>query len=259
MKAWGGTGEAFAASYAQLCLGTADPLIALLGPAQGRTVLDVGAGTGALAARFTEAGWDASGCEPEPSMRAVARREHPDIPIQDGALPDLPFVDAAYDAVTANFVLNHVADPRASAAEMARVSTDLLAATIWSRSPSWFWIDVCRSAEIEPAAGERLPEDKDFERTAEGFAALLSDAGWRDVKVEERAWTWHAEPAALWASAEGGVASAGAFYAALAPNDRVRFRAGFDAVCERRVVRGAIPLEHVAAIAVGRRPGLPSL
>ena len=253
MKDWAGTGEAFAASYAQLCLGTADALIAALGTPDGRSVLDVGAGTGALAARFAEEGWAAAGCEPEPSMRAVAEREHPGIPVRDGALPDLPFRDAAFDAVTANFVLNHVADPRQSAAELSRVSADVLAATIWSRSPSWFWLEVCEDAALAPAEGARLPLDKDFERTASGFAAMLTDAGWRDVRVEERAWTWHASPDALWASAEGGVASTGAFYTALASTDRARFRAGFDAVCERRIVGGAIPLEHVAAIAVGRR------
>ncbi|MFB7250488.1 class I SAM-dependent methyltransferase [Microbacterium sp. NPDC056234] len=252
MKDWAGTGEAFAASYAQLCLGTAEALIVGLGPPRGRSVLDVGAGTGALAARLAQAGWDATGCEPEPSMRDVAQRDHPRIPMRDGALPDLRLGDAAFDAVTANFVLNHVQDPRASASEMARVSADVLAATIWSRSPSWFWLEVCESADITPAAGERLPAEKDFERTADGFAGMLSDAGWRDVKLDERAWTWYAEPAVLWASAEGGVASAGAFYAALAPDDRARFRGGFDAVCERRVVRGAIPLEHVAVMAVGR-------
>ena len=252
MKDWAGTGEAFAASYAQLCLGTADALIGALGPADGRSLLDVGAGTGALAARFSEAGWDAEGCEPEATMRAVAERDHPGIPIRDGALPDLPFREAAFEAVTANFVLNHVADPRASATELARVSRDLLAATTWSRSPSWFWLDVCASAGLTPAQGERLPADKDFERTASGFAAMLTDAGWRDLHVEERTWTWHAHPDALWESAEGGVASAGAFYTALTTTDRARFRAGFDAVCERRMIDGTIPLEHVAAIAVGR-------
>lgn len=253
MKEWAGTGEAYAASYAQLRLGTADALIAVLGPADGRSVLDVGAGTGALAARFAEAGWAAAGCEPEPSMRVVAERKHPGIVIRDGALPALPFPDAAFDAVTANFVLNHVSDPRGSAAELSRVSVGLLAATIWTRSPTWFWIEVCEDAALVPGEGARLAADKDFERTASGFAAMLSDAGWHDVRVDERAWTWHADRDALWASAEGGVASAGAFYTALAPTDRARFRAGFDAVCERRIVGGAIPLEHVAAIAVGRR------
>jgi SAM-dependent methyltransferase len=253
MKDWAGTGEAYAASYAQLCLGTADALIRGLGAAGGRSLLDVGAGTGALAARFHGAGWAATGCEPEATMRAVAERDHPGIPMRAGALPQLPFPDAAFDAVTANFVLNHVADPRASATELARVSRDMLAATIWSRSPSWFWLEVCERAGLSPAVGERLPPEKDFERTASGFAQLLTDAGWHSLGVVDRAWTWRADPAVLWASAEGGVASAGAFYGALEAAERARFRAGFDEVCARRAESGAIPLEHVAAVAVGRR------
>lgn len=44
MKAWGGVGEAYAASYAALCAGTFDVLAPALGPAEGRSLLDVGAG-----------------------------------------------------------------------------------------------------------------------------------------------------------------------------------------------------------------------
>ncbi|MFJ4174196.1 class I SAM-dependent methyltransferase [Microbacterium sp. NPDC089696] len=251
MKSWTATGEAYAASYASLCLGTAPELIAALGPGAGRTLLDVGSGTSSLLAAFARDGWTVTGCEPEPSMRVVAEREHPEIVSLPGGLPELPFATDSFDVVTANFVLNHVADPRASATELARVSADRVAATIWAQSPSWFWREVCDRAGLVPAEGERLPAERDFARTSEGFAGMLTEAGWRGVAVAEKTWTWRARPEVLWISAEGGVASAGLFYRSLDDAGRAAFRRGFDAVCGERAVDGEVPLEHTAAIAVG--------
>ncbi|GAT72932.1 hypothetical protein MHM582_1410 [Microbacterium sp. HM58-2] len=252
MKDWGGRGEAYAASYAGLCAGTADALLSALGAPEDRSLLDVGAGTGLFAAAFADAGWATTACEPEPTMRAVAEREHPGLRVVDGALPDLPFAASSFDAVVANFVLNHVADPRASARGVARISAGLVAATIWTTSPSWLWVEVCELAGLTPVTGERLPPEKDFERTADGFERMLRDAGWQNPEVSELTWTWRAEPSALWASAEGGVGGAGLFYGGLDPDDRARFREAFERVCATRSTGGPVPLSHTAAIAVGR-------
>lgn len=253
MKDWAGTGEAYGASYASLCAGTAPAIISALGHGEGRTLLDVGSGTGELAATLSDAGWAVTGCEPEPTMRAVAARVHPGLPVVDAALPHLLFPDAAFDVVVANFVLNHVADPRVCARELARVSRDRIAASIWTRSPSWLWLEVCERAGLTPPAGERLPVDKDFERSAPGFEGMLGDAGWQELEVSEVAWTWAADPAALWVSAEGGVGAAGAFFRGLDESDRVRFRRAFDLVCTERAAGGRVPLAHTAAVACGRR------
>lgn len=254
MKSWGGVGEAYAASYASLCAGTVDAISAALGAPEGRRLLDVGSGTGDLADRLRCAGWEVIACEPEPTMRAVSARRHPEIRVVAGALPELPFTDAAFDAVTANFVLNHVPDPRASAREIARVAASraLLAATIWLRSPSWFWMEVVARAGIVAPSQKRLPADKEFERTGGGFEEMLTDGGWQTARVEELTWIWHAAPAELWASAEGGVASAGSLYRGLSGDDRALFRDAFDEVCAEHARDGVVPLEHTAAVAVGR-------
>ncbi|MGO2745080.1 class I SAM-dependent methyltransferase [Microbacterium sp.] len=252
MSEWQGVGAAYAASYAALCAGTADAVSTALEPGRSRSLLDVGSGTGALAAMQADRGWDVTACEPEATMREIARTQHPALRVIDGGLPKLPFADSVFDAVTANFVLNHVPDPRAAAAEMARVSAPngVLVATIWTVSPSWFWVTVCERAGLVPAAGGRLPADKDFERTASGFARMLRDGRWRAPEVKELTWTWHAPREALWTSASGGVATAGAFYLSLDERSRDRFRRAFDDLCDEQAVDGAIPLEHVAAVAV---------
>ncbi len=249
---WAGVGDAYAASYAPLCAATAEPILDALGAAEGRSLLDVGAGVGDLAVRFREEGWEVTGCEPEASMREAATHRHPGLRLASAGLPELPFADGAFDVVTANFVLNHLADPRRGARELARVSSGRVVATIWSRSPSWFWAEVVERAGVAPAPAERLSQDKDFERTAEGFERMLADAGWAGIDAFESTWTWEVAPEALWESVRGGVAGAGAAYRGLGPADRERFRAGFEAVCAECGGNGALPLEHTAVIGVGR-------
>ncbi|WP_372969558.1 class I SAM-dependent methyltransferase [Microbacterium sp.] len=252
MKDWAGTGRAYADSYASLCVGTADALRDALGAPDGRTLLDVGSGTGLLTAAFAQDGWAASGCEPESTMREIALREHPLIPVHDGSLPSLPFAAGAFDAVVANFVLNHVSDPRAAARELLRVSRGRVAATIWTDSPSWLWREVSERAGIAPVAGERLPPERDFERSVEGFGRMLAESGWPSPAVVEVTWTWTVTPSELWVSAEGGVGAAGQMFRSLGSADRSSFRAAFDLVCAERSAGGRLPLQHSAAVAVAQ-------
>lgn len=249
---WAGTGDAYAASYAGLCAGTGARLRELIGAPEGRSLLDVGAGDGTLAAQFADAGWRVTACEPEASMRGAAQRRHPSLVRAADALPALSFTDAAFDVVVANFVLNHLPDPRAGAAELRRVSRGVVIATTWSASPSSLWVDVTARAELTPARSGRLPSDKDFERTASGFDRMLRDAGWHP-DVTELTWTWFPTPAVLWRSVVGGVAGAGAFYRALSEAERERFRVAFDAIADERREGDVIPQTQTAAIAVDRR------
>ncbi|MFS0893534.1 class I SAM-dependent methyltransferase [Microbacterium sp. 179-I 3D3 NHS] len=254
MKSWTGVGGAYAESYAELCAGTVDVLIDLLGDPAGRRLIDVGSGTGDLAARLADAGWQASGCEPEPTMRAVSAHRHPDLPVVDGGLPALPFAPGSFEVATANFVLNHVDDPRLSARGMAEVVAPrgLLAASCWTVSPSWFWRDVRERAGVGPGSEQRIHPDKDFARTGDGFRRMLTEGDWEDVEVSESTWTWRIDADRLWRSAEGGVASAGQFYLGLDAEERRRFGRAFDAVCAEYEADGALALEHTAAVAVGR-------
>ncbi|KTR79025.1 hypothetical protein NS234_01200 [Microbacterium oxydans] len=254
MKDWAGVGAAYSASYAALCAGTFPAMQLGLGAPRGRSLLDVGAGDGRLAAAWADAGWRVQACEPEASMRAVSRRDRPQIVTIDAGLPDLPFADGAVDVVVANFVLNHVGSPRRSAAELRRVSRGPVVATIWTLSPSWFWAEVAERAGVAPFAGAKLPADEEFERSAAGFAQMLRDAGLERVTAAEHGWTWHADPNTLWRSVEGGVAGAGALYARLGHDDRRRFRAAFELVVDERSVEGLLPLEHRAAVAVSMSP-----
>ena len=87
------------------------------------TVLDVATGTGAVARellaqkRCTVVGLDQS-----PEMLAEARRRLPaDVRLVEARAEELPFPDAAFDALTFTYLLRYVEDPAATLRELARV------------------------------------------------------------------------------------------------------------------------------------------
>ena len=107
---WIGIGRAYRASFARLCAGTIDEV---LGELAGERLLDVGCGTGDLLAKAIDRGWAVEGVDPDPDMVTMSEALAPRR-VRRAALPELPFEDGTFDAVTANFVVNHVADPRAA-------------------------------------------------------------------------------------------------------------------------------------------------
>ncbi len=93
----------------------------------------------------------------------------------------------------ANFVVNHLDEPRAGMAELSRVlaGDGAIALTIWASGPSvmkQLWDDVIVASDAVPPAVERLPADKDFARTAAGLRELV--AGARLVAVQVRTVEW---------------------------------------------------------------------
>jgi SAM-dependent methyltransferase len=88
----------------------------------GRRVLDVGCGTGRLAAFLAaEHGAHVSGLDPSPEMLAVAeRRQNPGVELVLGRAEQLPFPDGQFERAVMFLVVQHVDRPRAFA-EVARV------------------------------------------------------------------------------------------------------------------------------------------
>ncbi|MHC1562198.1 class I SAM-dependent methyltransferase [Actinomycetospora sp. C-140] len=85
----------------------------------GRRVLDVGAGTGLASSALRAAGAHPVAVDRSPAMLAWDAAARP--PGVAGALEALPLRDGAVDDAVAAFVLNHVDDPTAALAEIARV------------------------------------------------------------------------------------------------------------------------------------------
>ncbi len=89
----------------------------------GDTVLDVAAGTGAVAAELVRAkGCSVVGLDQSPDMLAEARRRvPPHVRLVEGDAERLPFPDASFDGLTFTYLLRYVDDPAATLRELARV------------------------------------------------------------------------------------------------------------------------------------------
>jgi demethylmenaquinone methyltransferase/2-methoxy-6-polyprenyl-1,4-benzoquinol methylase len=89
----------------------------------GTTVLDVATGTGAVARELlTQKGCTVVGLDQSPQMLEEARRRlPPDVKLVEGHAEQLPFPDAAFDALTFTYLLRYVEDPGSVLRELARV------------------------------------------------------------------------------------------------------------------------------------------
>jgi demethylmenaquinone methyltransferase / 2-methoxy-6-polyprenyl-1,4-benzoquinol methylase len=87
------------------------------------TVLDVATGTGAVARELVaQKRCAVVGLDQSPEMLAEARRRVPaGVRLVEGRAEELPFPDAAFDALTFTYLLRYVDDPAATLRELARV------------------------------------------------------------------------------------------------------------------------------------------
>lgn len=175
------------------------PARALVGAAalhEGDRVLDVGAGTGAVSRAAIDRLGSARAVvalDPSPSMLMAAGRGGV-VHLACGALPDLPFADASFDAVFSAFVLTHVDDADAAAREFRRVLRPggRVALSAWGPSDDDYtrtWAAVVEEfadrAVLTEAAGRVLPGEPRFSRP-DGLAGLLESAGFDAVRTGTR-------------------------------------------------------------------------
>jgi SAM-dependent methyltransferase len=139
-------------------------------------LLDVGCGTGDLAAVFARRGWSAAGIEPS----AAAARHARAIGVEAvaGTLADAPWEDSEFDAILFNHSLEHIDEPVQALAEATRLLRPggLLAIAVpnfgsWHRhlfGSAWFQLDLPRHLQH-------------FDR--DSLSALVEAAGLRPVEI----------------------------------------------------------------------------
>lgn len=110
------------------------PLLDAAEVSEGMSVLDVGCGPGYVSATAAERGARPAGLDFSQAMVAIASKMFPHIEFREGDAQHLPFADAGFDRVLANFALLHLAEPERACAEANRVLKPggKFAFTIWA-------------------------------------------------------------------------------------------------------------------------------
>ncbi|MFF3851199.1 class I SAM-dependent methyltransferase [Streptomyces sp. NPDC002328] len=197
----------------------------------------------------------------EPSMVELAVRAVPAADVRVAALPELPFADGEFDAVVANFVLNHVGRPRVALAELRRVmkSGGRIALTIWAAPPAPGQALLGRA--IQAAGAVRPPHlpaglaaDDDFPRDESGLTGLLTAAGLRAAECETLRWDHRGDIDEWWSGPAAGVAFGGQMVQGQTPHFRAEIKRHFDLLsAEFADGTGVLTLPHAALLAVARR------
>ncbi|MBV9367144.1 MAG: methyltransferase domain-containing protein [Solirubrobacterales bacterium] len=125
-------------------------LVAELHLEPGRTVVDVGAGTGKLTRELISSGASLVAVEPVPAMRAVLEQAVPAARALDGTAEALPVADASVDAILVGSAF-HWFDGPAAVAEFHRVlRADGRLALVWNRRRRDQPLHAAISTIIEP-------------------------------------------------------------------------------------------------------------
>jgi SAM-dependent methyltransferase len=189
-------------------------------------------------------------------MITVATRLVPGVKFRVATLPALPFDDAQFDAVLANFVINHVGRPLSALAEMRRVTTSggRVAMTIWPQPPSPGVALLTRA--IRDCGADRraskLASQEEFPRTEAGLRGLVQAAGLRNVTCKSIDWQFVVQQADWWDVASG-VSWMREFTARQSPQFLVTVRHRFEQLSrEFSTPDGNLALPITALLAVGQ-------
>jgi len=195
---------------------------------QGQSVLDVGAGPGALTAALVARVGSAEVTAVDPSEPFVAalRERQPGVAVQQSAAENLPFEDETFHAVLAQLVVHFMKDPVAGLREMRRVAVPggIVAANVWDhgggRGPLSLYWDAVR--EVDPSS----EGESQLAGATEGDLTKLFEQA--DMTgVEEEPLTVNVEHETFeewWEPYTLGVGPAGAYVAGLAPEVREELR-----------------------------------
>ncbi|WP_433730637.1 class I SAM-dependent methyltransferase [Actinoplanes sp. CA-051413] len=257
---WRDKAEAYRRSFASLCAHPVPLLLDAVRAAAGTRVADVGCGTGSVSEAAAARGAAVTAVDAEPGMVRATAARLPGVRPAIGALPDLPLRSAGFDAVVANFVVNHVARPAAAVAELRRVARPggRVGVTVWPQPApplQRLWDEVIAAAGVtRPATPAPAPAD-DFPRTRDGLADLLWRAGLTQVDSRTVAWEHRVDPELWWSGAAGGLASIGHVVARQDAATVARMKAAYDRLAGAHLdSAGLLCLPTSALLAVGTVP-----
>lgn len=188
----------------------------------GQSVLDVGAGTGALTSELVLRGADVAAIDPSPPFVAALSRRLPGVDVQEGPAEELPWPDESFDAALAQLVLTFMRDAPAGIAEMKRVvrSGGVVAACMWDREGMEMLAAINRTQQALDLSRPTSEQRTNY-RTREEIEGLFGAGVEIELLEVEAGYSGFAE---LWDSILGGAGPAGVWAASLDDAQRERAR-----------------------------------
>jgi SAM-dependent methyltransferase len=180
-----------------LTAGAAHDLIELAQPTAAERLLDVGTGAGVVLEEAEKA--LAVGVDRSVPMLVAGRRKRPSVRVAAADVIDLPFRDATFDVVTANFVLHHFADHRTALFDMLRVLKPggRMALSVWGPNPDEYrkaWNELVEGAvgpELLNDAVEQVAPGRERYEERQRLEGDLYDAGLRHLRLDTREYRRH--------------------------------------------------------------------
>jgi ubiquinone/menaquinone biosynthesis C-methylase UbiE len=237
------------------------PLLDAVGVVPGTRLLDVATGPGHLPARAAERGAVPVGIDVADAMVTRARELYPTLEFHRGDAEELPFADAEFDAVTANFLLPHLARPERAMAELVRVLAPggRLALATWDVPSRARLFGFFREAfsEVGAAPPSDLPAGPDVFRFADdaAFTDLLATAGLRDVEVSPIDFNYEAATFdEYWQALQEGTVRMSSLLHGQSNETRLRIRDALkQKLNEHRAPTDTITLPVAVKLAAGRK------
>ena len=234
---------------------------ALLDAAQvtgGARMLDIACGPGFLTSAGRARGAVARGLDFSPAMLAVARTRDTEVRFDEGDAEALPYADASFDSVVANFGIHHVPRPGLALREAHRVLRDRgrVAFSFWAEpaeNVAWRLVfDAVRRHGDRAAA--QVPAPGGGFDTAARCADALREACFADCATHLVHATWrHRDSQAMVAALQAGTARMAALLEAQRPDAMAAIVADIAANAECYRDRGGIAVPIAAVIASGVR------
>jgi SAM-dependent methyltransferase len=261
LAGWRAVPAAYDAGFGRLTGQAAGPLLDAAGVTAGTRVLDVATGPGYAADAAARRGARVTGVDFSFPMVKRASSRVPDANFRVADAEDLPFDDAAFDAVVMNFGLLHLARPERALDEAARVLRPggRFAFTVWAppEDATAFGI-VLRAITAHGDPHVPLPDGPPFFRFSDRGECerALRSAGLVEPRVTRAPQTWrlHRGDELFRIMLDGTVRTA-ALLRAQRPDALVAIRAATTAEAAMHRRNGHVELPMPAVLAAARKPG----
>ena len=238
----------------------AEPLLDAVGAGPGTRLLDLATGPGYVAGHAVARGAEAVGLDRSEVMLEFAREHVRGVEFVPGDVMAIPFEDESFNAVTAAFLLLHLAEPERAAAEAARVLEPggAVAFTVWDVPARGRWLGVLVDAIEEVGVSTAdVPAGPPFFRFADEteLTQLIAGAGLTDPAARTVEFPLQVRSAdELWDGLIEGAVRTRALVQAQSDDVQRAIRARFDKLLDDHSAGDGFEVSVSVKLGSGRKP-----